>query len=319
MTQQDLEQNKRAKLLKTIASDLGFASCRISKAAFLENEAPRLEKWLKEDRHGNMSYMENYFDKRLDPRLLVEGSKSVVSLVFNYMPATEQLSEGEFKISRYAYGEDYHLVLKDKLKELLFRFSEEIGNIEGRAFVDSAPVLEKAWAARNGSGWLGKHTNIIHPKMGSFFFLSELIIDIELAEDQAINDHCGTCNRCIDACPTDAISAPYQVNASKCISYLTIELKEAIPTQFKGQMENWIFGCDICQEVCPWNKKFSITNNEKRFEPHPDLLVFQQKDWLEISEDVFNQYFGKSALKRTKLSGIQRNIRFIKDNEESMS
>jgi len=311
MTVKEIEKENRANMLKTMALELGFASCRISKADFLEAEAPRLERWLKEERNGKMDYMSNHFDKRLDPRLLVEGAKSVVSLVFNYLPENANLSEGTFKISRYAYGEDYHIVLKDKLKELMFRLQERIGEIGGRAFVDSAPVLEKAWAARNGTGWLGKHTNIIHPKKGSFFFLCELIIDLELEEDQPINDHCGTCTRCIDACPTEAITGPYQLDASKCISYLTIELKEAIPIQFKGQMENWIFGCDICQEVCPWNKKFSILNSEKRFEPHPDLLLFEQKDWIELSQDVFSKVFAKSAVKRTKLSGLQRNVRFL--------
>jgi len=311
MTQGEIEQEKRGTLLKTIASDLGFASCRISKADFLESEAPKLEKWLKEDRNGKMAYMNNHFDKRLDPRLLVEGAKSVVSLIFNYMPKASTLSQGPYKISRYAYGEDYHIVLKDKLNELMFRLQEKLGEIGGRIFVDSAPVLEKAWAARNGTGWLGKHTNIIHPQKGSFFFLCELIIDMELKEDEPINDHCGTCTRCIDACPTDAISGPYQLDATRCISYLTIELKEAIPIQFKSQMENWIFGCDICQEVCPWNQKFSILHAEKRFEPHPDLLLFEQKDWLEISEDVFSKVFRTSAIKRTKLTGLQRNIQFL--------
>ena len=311
MTVNEIGQEYRSNVLKSMALDLGFASCRISKADFLEAEAPKLEQWLKEERNGKMAYMANHFDKRLDPRLLVEGAKSVVSLVFHYSPEDSKLSEGEYKISRYAYGEDYHIVLKDKLKELLYRLQENLGEIGGRVFVDSAPVLEKAWAARNGTGWLGKHTNIIHPKMGSFFFLCELIIDIELKEDQAINDHCGTCTRCIDACPTEAITGPYQLDASKCISYLTIELKEAIPGHFKNKMENWVFGCDICQEVCPWNQKFSILHTEKRFVPHPDLLLFEQKDWLEITEEVFSKVFAKSAVKRTKLSGLQRNIAFL--------
>ena len=311
MTVGEIEKENRAKVLKAIALELDFASCRISKSGFLETEAQRLEQWLKENRNGKMDYMSNHFDKRLDPRLLVEGSKSVVSLVFHYLPNNSDLSEGQFKISRYAYGEDYHIVLRDKLKELMFRLQECFGQINGRAFVDSAPVLEKAWAARNGTGWVGKHTNIIHPKMGSFFFLCELIVDLELQEDQPINDHCGTCTRCIDACPTGAITEPYKLDATKCISYLTIELKEAIPTQFKGQMENWIFGCDICQEVCPWNQKFSILHSENRFEPHPDLLLFEQKDWLELSEDIFSKVFEKSAVKRTKLNGLQRNIQFL--------
>ena len=313
MTQGDLKAIENARLLKNIALEIGFASCRISKAGFLEKEAPRLEKWLKEERNGKMAYMANHFDKRLDPTLLVEGAKSVISLVFHYSPPKSDLSNTSHKISRYAYGEDYHLVLKDKLNVLMSRFQEKAGALNGRIFVDSAPVLEKAWAAKNGTGWLGKHTNVIHPKMGSFFFLCELIVDIELCEDQPINDHCGTCTRCIDACPTEAITAPYELDATKCISYLTIELKDSIPEQFKTRMENWIFGCDICQEVCPWNQKFSILHTEKRFEPHPDLLLFERKDWQELTEEIFNRVFGKSAIKRTKLTGLQRNVKFLSE------
>jgi len=318
MTVGDLESTKRTNLLKNKAIELGFTSCRISKAGFLENEAPKLEQWLKEERNGKMAYMGNHFDKRLDPRLLVEGSKSVITLVYNYFPENDNLSKGEFKISRYAYGEDYHLVLKEKLTELLSRLREEIGNIEGRVFVDSAPVLEKAWAAKNGTGWLGKNTNIIHPKLGSYFFLCELILDLELIEDTPINDHCGTCTRCIDACPTNAITGPYRLDAKKCISYLTIELKESIPIQFKNQMENWVFGCDICQEVCPWNNKFSITHTEKKFEPHPDLLLFERKEWMDLTEEVFKKVFSNSAIKRTKLEGLKRNIQFLNENETAV-
>jgi epoxyqueuosine reductase len=312
MTRTELASSGQSSNLKKWAKDLGFSSCRIAKASFLEEEAPKLEKWLKEERHGKMAYMANHFDKRLDPRLLVEGAKSIVTLVFNYFPENEKLSDGEFKISRYAYGEDYHKVLKTKLKALWSKMESEIGKIEGRIFVDSAPVLEKAWAARNGTGWLGKHTNIIHPKMGSYFFLCEMIVDLDLEPDNPMTDHCGTCTRCIDACPTDAITEPYRLDASKCISYLTIELREAIPEEFKGKMENWIFGCDICQEVCPWNQKFSLAHHENAFQPKPELLEFSAKDWLELTEEVFGKVFSKSAIKRTGFQGLKRNIEFIK-------
>jgi epoxyqueuosine reductase len=310
MTRNELASASLSKKLKNWAANLGFSGCRIAKSCFLEEEAPRLEKWLKEERHGKMAYMANHFDKRLDPRLLVEGTKSVITLVFNYFPENDALSKGEFKISRYAYGEDYHKVLKSKLKNLWLKMEEEIGQVEGRIFVDSAPVLEKAWAARNGTGWLGKHTNIIHPKMGSYFFLCEMLVNLDLEPDTPLTDHCGTCTRCLDACPTDAITAPYQLDASKCISYLTIELKEAIPNDFKGKMDNWIFGCDICQEVCPWNHKFSIAHNETAFQALPGLQEFSKKDWLELTEEVFGKVLAKSAMKRTGLTGLKRNITF---------
>ncbi len=313
MTRADLTASGISANLKIWAENLGFSSCRIAKAGFLEEEAPQLEKWLKEERHGKMAYMANHFDKRLDPRLLVEGTKSVITLVFNYFPENDLLSKGEFKISRYAYGEDYHKVLKSKLKNLWQKMEEEIGQVEGRIFVDSAPVLEKAWAARNGTGWLGKHTNIIHPKMGSYFFLCEMLVNLELEADPPMTDHCGTCTRCIDACPTGAITEPYRLDASKCISYLTIELKEAIPDDFKGKMDNWIFGCDICQEVCPWNQKFSLAHQESSFQPMPGLQEFSKKEWLDLTEEVFGKVFAKSAVRRTGFAGLKRNITFTEN------
>ncbi|WP_190811122.1 tRNA epoxyqueuosine(34) reductase QueG [Flagellimonas sp. S3867] len=298
------------KLIKAEAKRLGFLSCGISKAEFLEEEAPRLENWLNQNMHGEMQYMENHFDKRLDPTKLVEGSKSIVSLLLNYFPSKEQNQES-YKISKYAYGTDYHFVIKDKLKGLLNFIQEEIGEVHGRAFVDSAPVLDKAWAARSGLGWIGKHSNLLTQQVGSFYFIAELIIDLELEYDAPVTDHCGTCTACIDACPTEAIVEPYMVDGSKCISYFTIELKNEIPTDFQGKFDDWMFGCDVCQDVCPWNR-FSKSHNEPLFDPHPELLSMSKKDWEEITEDVFRQIFKKSAIKRTKFSGLERNINFLK-------
>lgn len=304
---------QRADLVKKEAADLGFALCRVSKAAFLEKEAPKLEQWLTRDFHGKMGYMAQHFDKRLDPRKLVEGSKSVVSLIFNYFPEESISGNNNFKISKYAYGEDYHFVLKDKLKELVARLQSQIGDFEGRVFVDSAPVLEKAWAEKSGLGWIGKNANIINPKKGSYFFLCELITDLELSPDEAMKDYCGTCTRCMDACPTEAIVEPYLVNGSKCISYLTIELKEDIPSSFQGKMDNWMFGCDVCQNVCPWNR-FSVSTLEPRFAPNDELKNFRKEEWLELSEEIFNSVFRHSAVKRTKFEGLKRNITFLKTN-----
>jgi epoxyqueuosine reductase len=299
--------------IKAEAEKLGFMFCGISKAEFLEEEAPRLEAWLKKGMHGEMQYMENHFDKRLDPRLLVDGAKSVISLGLNYFTDQEQADLLSPKISKYAYGTDYHFVIKDKLKALLAIINEKIGEVNGRAFVDSAPVLDKAWAKRAGLGWVGKNTNLISKKVGSFFFLAELIVDLELAYDIApTTDHCGTCTACVDACPTEAIVAPYVVDGSRCISYLTIELKNEIPPEFKGKMDNWMFGCDVCQDVCPWNK-FSVLHNEPAFKPHPGLLDINKKEWENITEEVFQKVFKNSAVKRTKFSGIKRNIAFLKD------
>jgi epoxyqueuosine reductase len=305
-------KTKYTELIKTEAKRLGFLSCGISKAEFLETEAPRLEKWLNKNMHGEMKYMENHFDKRLDPTKLVAGSKSVISLLLNYYPTELQKDENAPKISKYAYGTDYHFVIKDKLKTLLHFIQDEIGEVHGRAFVDSAPVLDKAWAAKSGLGWIGKHSNLLTQQVGSFYFIAELIIDLELYYDTLTTDHCGTCTACIDACPTQAITEPYVVDGSKCISYFTIELKENIPTEFKGQFDNWMFGCDVCQDVCPWNR-FSKSHNEPLFNPHPELLEMTKKDWEEITEDTFKKVFQKSAVKRTKYSGLVRNIQFLKE------
>lgn len=302
-------QSTYAKLIKTHAQRLGFLSCGISKAEFLAEEAPRLEQWLKAGMHGQMTYMENHFDKRLDPTLLVPGAKSVVSLLYNYYPRQKQ-EKDSFKISKYAYGEDYHYVVKDKLKELMHVLNEEIGEIGGRVFVDSAPVLDKVWAAKSGLGWIGKHSNLLSKKTGSFFFVAELIIDLDLEYDHPVTDHCGTCTACIDACPTQAIIKPYVVDGSKCISYATIELKEAIPASFSRQMDDWMFGCDVCQDVCPWNR-FSKPHSESRFNPKPELLQLDKNAWRELTEEVFGELFKKSAVKRTKYTGLMRNIAFL--------
>jgi epoxyqueuosine reductase len=296
-------------IVKNAAKELGFLSCGISKADFLEEEASRLEQWLKAGKHGKMGYMENHFDKRLDPRLLVPGAKSVVSLLLNYY-TDEQQVEGAPKISKYAYGNDYHFAIKDKLKQLFQTIQEEIGEVNGRVFVDSAPVMDKAWAVRSGLGWMGKNTNLITQKVGSFFFIAELIIDLELEYDTPVTDHCGTCTACIDACPTEALT-PYNIDASKCISYLTIELKDQIPNEFQNKMDNWAFGCDVCQDVCPWNR-FSKTHNEPLFDPKPELMDYNQKDWEELTETTFETIFKNSAVKRTRYQGLKRNLSFLK-------
>jgi epoxyqueuosine reductase len=296
--------------IKQQAKRLGFMSCGISKAEFLEQEAPRLEHWLKSNQNGQMSYMENNFDKRLDPTKLVDDSKSVISLLLNYYPEKHQI-ENTFKISKYAYGQDYHYVIKDKLKELLATIQENIGEVSGRAFVDSAPVLDKAWAAKSGLGWIGKNSNLITKQIGSFYFIAELIIDLELEYDNPTTDHCGSCTACIDACPTQAIETPYIVNGSKCISYFTIELKDNIPQEMRGKFDDWAFGCDICQDVCPWNK-FSKPHSEPLFAVKPELIEMSKKDWNEITEEVFKKVFKNSPLKRTKFEGLKRNINFLK-------
>lgn len=307
-------KQKHTELIKAEAKRLGFLSCGVSKAEFLEEEAPRLEAWLNQNMHGEMQYMENHFDKRLDPTKLVDDSKSVVSLLLNYYPTDTQKDSEAPKISKYAYGKDYHFVIKDKLKYLLNFIQEEIGDVHGRAFVDSAPVLDKAWAAKSGLGWIGKHSNLLTQKVGSFYFIAELIIDLELDYDLPVTDHCGSCTACIDACPTQAIVDPYVVDGSKCISYFTIELKNEIPTHVQGQFDNWMFGCDICQDVCPWNR-FSKPHNEPLFNPHPELLSMSKKEWEEITQEVFSELFKKSAVKRTKYTGLMRNIKFLKTEE----
>lgn len=299
-------------LISNKARELGFFHVGFSKADFLEEEAPRLETWLNKHHHGEMAYMANHFDKRLDPRLLVDDAKTVISLLFNYYTDQQQSDPEAPKISKYAYGEDYHYVIKDKLKELIAFIQQEIGEVNGRGFVDSAPVMDKAWAKKAGLGWIGKNSNLIHPKKGSFFFIADLILDLKIEADGPIKDYCGTCTKCIDACPTDAIIEPYVVNGSKCISYLTIELKdELLPKEFEGKMDNWMFGCDICQDVCPWNR-FSVLHDEQRFEPHPDLLDLKKQDWLDLQEEGFELLFQRSPVKRTKYKGLKRNMSFLK-------
>ena len=305
---------KHAKILKSTAKRLGFDFCGIAKAEFLESEAPRLEEWLNRNYQGKMAYLAIHFDKRLDPTKLVEGAKTVVSLIYNYYPEKQLSHQPEdLKLAKYAYGQDYHDVIRAKLTEFLEVIREEIGEINGRSFVDSAPVMERQWAQRAGLGWIGKNSLLLNRQMGSFFFLAELIIDLEATPDTALaKDYCGTCTACMDACPTDAIVQPEVIDASKCISYLTIELKEAIPNEFAGKMENWVFGCDICQDVCPWNR-FSRTHQEPAFQPNPELSQFTNLEWIEMTEETFKRVFAKSAVKRTKFSGIKRNVDFLKN------
>jgi epoxyqueuosine reductase len=306
----DSKKSEYTRLIKAEAKRLGFLSCGISKAGFLEEEAPRLEHWLNQNHHGEMKYMENHFDKRLNPALLVDDAKSVVSLLLNYYPSEVQ-NPDSFKISKYAFGQDYHFVIKEKLKELLHTIQTEIGEVSGRAFVDSAPVLDKAWAAKSGLGWIGKNSNLLTQQVGSFYFIAELVIDLDLEYDYATTDHCGTCTACLDACPTEAIVSPYVVDGSKCISYFTIELKDNIPMEMKGKMDEWMFGCDVCQDVCPWNR-FSKPHKEPLFNPDAEILSFTKKDWEEITEETFKKVFKNSAIKRTKLEGLKKNINFLK-------
>lgn len=303
------------RLIREEARRLGFEFVGFAKAEQMEPEARRLEAWLNQGMHGQMHYMANHFEKRTDPTKLVPGAKSVVSLMYNYYTEAEQRDPNAPKITKYAYGKDYHFTLKRKLKALMHFIQDEIGEVGGRVFVDSAPVMERDWARRSGIGWTGKNTLTINPKAGSYYFLAELILDLELVYDNPIKDYCGTCRRCIDACPTDAISEEgYVVDGSKCISYFTIELKEAIPEAYRGKFENWMFGCDICQDVCPWNR-FAKPHQEPEFEPHPDLLEMSAEDWEEITEEVFREIFRKSAVKRTKYAGLRRNIAFLKKGE----
>jgi epoxyqueuosine reductase len=297
-------------LIKAEAKRLGFDFCGISKADFLEEEAPHLEKWLNQHMHGKMHYMENHFDKRLDPRLLVPDAKSVISFLLNYYPSAAQTAADAPKLSKYAYGYDYHQVIKEKLHQLIAFIREQIGEVNGRGFVDSAPVLDKAWAKQSGLGWIGKNSNLINKQNGSFFFIAELIVDLELDHDGPIKDYCGNCTRCIDACPTDAIVEPYVVDGSKCISYFTIELKENIPAEVKNKFNDWVFGCDICQDVCPWNR-FSKPHHEPQFNASAQLMEMTRSDWQEITETVFKQVFKNSAVKRTKFEGLKRNLDFL--------
>ncbi|HLF46144.1 MAG TPA: tRNA epoxyqueuosine(34) reductase QueG [Chitinophagaceae bacterium] len=305
---------KHTKLIKSLARQLGFDYCGIARAEFLSDDARRLENWLSKGMQGNMNYMENHFDQRVDPCKLVPGAKSVITLLLNYFPAEKQKEEAP-KISKYALGKDYHEVIREKLKIFLSSARAVIGEINGRGFVDSAPVLERTWAQRSGLGWVGKNGNLINNKSGSFFFIATLITDLELDyDDPFAKDYCGTCTRCIDACPTEAILPDKVVDASKCISYFTIELKEMIiPENMKGKFENWIFGCDICQDVCPWNR-FSKPHDELALKPIPEILNLSSAEWEEMSEESFKNIFKHSPLKRTKYKGIQRNLKFIKNN-----
>ena len=310
MSRNSSNKQKLTNFIKSKSVDLGFISCGISKADFLEEEAANLENWLKNEMHGEMSYMERNFDMRLDPRKILNGAKSVISLTYNYY--TDKLQKDEnFKISKYAFGTDYHFVIREKLKNLLFLIKEKVGDINGRVFVDSAPILERAWAKKSGLGWIGKNTNLISKNVGSFFFLCEIIVDIELDYDYSTTDHCGTCTACIDACPTNAIVEPYKVDGSRCISYLTIELKENMPEYAKDSYDKWIFGCDICQDVCPWNK-FSKPHNEPLFNADEKFLSMSKNEWLEITKETFDKVFRDSPVKRTGYDGLKRNIKFIK-------
>lgn len=298
-------------LIRAEALRLGFEFVGFARAERLDEEARRLEAWLHQGAHGRMGYMEQHFDLRIDPTQLVPGAKSVICLTFNYHNPDTQHDPEAPKISQYAYGEDYHFVVKDQLRQLLQYMQTHLGEINGRCFVDSAPVMEREWARRAGIGWTGRHTLTLHPRRGSYFFLAEIICDLPLVYDDPIRDHCGTCRRCVDACPTEAISAQgYWLDASRCISYLTIELRDEIPAAFRPHMDGWMFGCDVCQDVCPWNR-FAQRHSEPAFEPHPDLLPMTQRDWQEMTEEVFGRVFRKSAVKRVKYTGLKRNIAFL--------
>jgi len=311
-----LDKKTYTQLVKQKALELGFQNVGIAPAGFLEEEAHRLENWLQKGYHGKMQYMENHFDKRLDPTLLVPSAKSVISLSYNYFPNKEPV-KNTYKIAKYAYGKDYHFLLKDKLRQLMQYMQGIIGDIQGRCFTDSAPVMERAWARKAGIGWEGKHSLVIQKDKGSFFFLAEIISDVDFEYDMPFaTDHCGKCTNCIDACPTEAILDNKTINASRCISYLTIELRDELTGNMRGKFQDWMFGCDICQDVCPWNK-FSLPHQESFFDPHPDLLNMTREDWHEITADVFRDIFKKSAVKRTKYSGLKRNIDFLKSNEKN--
>ena len=302
---------KNTQLIKSFAAKLGFNHCGIAKAQLLTDDARRLESWLNKGMHGNMQYMENHFDLRIDPSKLVPGAKSVITLLLNYFPV-EQQNETALRIAKYAFGNDYHEVIREKLRLLLAEIKVSVGEVNGRGFVDSAPVLERSWAQKTGLGWIGKNGNLINKQSGSFFFIATLIVDLELEYDAAYaKDYCGTCTRCIDSCPTDAILPEKVIDGSKCISYFTIELKDAlIPDAMKGKFDNWMFGCDVCQDVCPWNR-FSKPTGEIKFTPIPAILNFTNNDWEELTEENFRRIFKNSPLKRSKFAGIKRNIKFI--------
>ncbi len=304
------DPKSNSQIIKSLAIKEGFSFCGISRAVFLDEEARKLEKWLNKNYHGEMGYMARNFDKRVDPRLLVPGAKSVISLLYNYYTEARQIDSKAPKISSYAYGEDYHFVIKRKLKDLFKGIQNKIGQVEGRVFVDSAPVLDKAWATRSGLGWIGKNSNLINKRSGSYFFIAEIILDLDLEEDGPTTDHCGKCTACIDACPTEAIVEPYVIDGSKCISYFTIELKDEIPKEMSGKFDNWMYGCDVCQEVCPWNR-FSKPHNEPAFKPNDMLLSMNANEWIELTKETFNVIFKNSAVKRTKYEGLKRNIKFL--------
>ncbi len=309
-----MDKTRTTKQIKHKALELGFMGIAIAKAEHMSKEALHLEQWLNKGFHGEMSYMENHFDKRVDPTKLVAGSKSVISLMYNYYSENPQSQNNSPNIAMYALGKDYHKVIKKKLIHFFHWIQDTYGEVAGRCFVDSAPIMERDWAKRSGLGWTGKHTLLIHPQKGSYFFLCEIICDLELDYDLPIKDFCATCTRCIQACPTDAIAPQgYLLDGSKCISYLTIELKNEIPEEFTSKLENWVFGCDICQQVCPWNR-FSKPHSEEKFLPKPELLEMKSKDWEEMTEEVFDTVFTGSPLKRTKYKGIRRNLDFIKKN-----
>ena len=303
-------KKRNSQLIKRLAKQIGFSSCGISRARFLHEEEKNFEDWLKQGYQGTMSYLERNFDKRLDPTKLVPGAKSIISLTFNYFPTKKKFNDNSFLISKYAYGKDYHIIIKDKLKELFSQMKKEVGDIEGRVFVDSAPIHERAWAKISGLGWIGKNSLLLNKKMGSYFFLAELICDLDLEYDSTVSDHCGTCTKCIDACPTDAITQAQVVDANRCISYLTIENKNEIPKELSKSFNNYIFGCDICQDVCPWNK-FSTSHNEKEFLPKEEFSKMSKKDWQELTHETFNKIFKNSAVKRAKFQGLKRNIKAV--------
>lgn len=308
-------KTQRTIIIKKAAERAGFMACGISKAGFLEEEAPRLENFLRKNYQGEMHYLENHFDKRLDPSLLVPGAKSVISLLYNYFPENPQPNESGFHLAKYAFGKDYHIEIKKILADMVVEVQETLGNFDYRIFVDSAPVLEKAWAAKSGLGWVSKNGNLLARGHGSFFFLAEIICDLELETDAPTTDHCGTCRKCIDACPTGAIVSEKVVDGSRCISYATIELKDSLPSSFEHKMDDWIFGCDICQDVCPWNR-FSKPSRAEWQKPNPKLLQMDRQDWTELSQETFSEIFQKSAVKRTKYTGLMRNIQFILDYEK---
>ncbi|GAB4451304.1 MAG: tRNA epoxyqueuosine(34) reductase QueG [Bacteroidia bacterium] len=305
-----IQKEQYKKIIKDTAFQVGFDACGIARVEPLYNEARQLELWLKNGMHGKMSYMEKYFDIRINPALLLPGARSVISLLFNYYPSQKQ-KQNTFKISKYAYGKDYHLILKEKMNELYEKLKEKIGNFNARACVDSAPIMDKIWAKKSGLGWMGKHSNLIFKQKGSWYFIAELVTDLELSPDTEIKDYCGKCTKCIDACPTNAIVQPYVVDASKCISYLTIELKdEFIPEIFKNKMDNWIFGCDVCMDVCPWNR-FAMPHQHPDLEPIQEILNFTPNDWKDLQEEQFKVLFKFSPIKRTKFKGLKRNINFL--------